>query len=234
MNYLRKTIKKIFYIPTPKALPIEDFSEPGEYTWEKWREESKKKYPIRYFFSETLTHWCAVNVYMPLEEKWYWLVSHTIRRYHLLDLRQPKTKELLHDNYRWGWIDEDRKLLYACFNILVNFVNSRNSSEYHYHVTPEDILKLRESEEAAKQINAEQADSLQEIYNLYKYWTVDRKIDQKEIDDAMKGWHDNRKNDKASNNTARWDKLRELEEKFYKKEEDALIRLIKVRGAMWT
>ena len=98
-------LKKIFKLPSPQdlgrsdcnALPSRNFTPDCEgYTWEDWREEVKKKYPIKYFFSETMVDFIKYNmyypIYRPIKDTKYCLVSHLVpgRRYHILDLRQPK------------------------------------------------------------------------------------------------------------------------------------------------
>jgi hypothetical protein len=54
--------------------------------------EKPRKIPIRYFLSEELPFWWRVNVVNPINKITYWLKSHLFpsRRYHILDLRQPK------------------------------------------------------------------------------------------------------------------------------------------------
>lgn len=44
----------------------------------------------------------------------YWLRTHTIHRYHLVDCRNRW--------YRWGWCDRSELLLYASFAILTDFM----------------------------------------------------------------------------------------------------------------
>jgi hypothetical protein len=46
----------------------------------------------------------------------YWLRTHTIHRYHMIDIRSPG------NGYAWGWIDRSDAFLYANFAILVDFV----------------------------------------------------------------------------------------------------------------
>jgi hypothetical protein len=240
-NIIRKILQKLFHIPKPRSLPLEGFDdEPGEMTWEKWKVIAKEEFPVKYFFSETLPHLLAVHVFMPIEEFWYWIVSHTIRQYHWLDLRQPKQNKLgTIDNYRWGWIDEDRQMLFACFNILMTHMKTRNDSSYHYHISVEDIEDLKKrieetSVEDGKQVLEAQLEFLKEAFELVNYWIVDRKADDLRRVELLHDWHEHRMEDKRSGNTERWDKMRAADEAFAQAEEQALIKLMKIRTRLWT
>lgn len=141
----RKFFKKIFGLPSPKDLGksgrnalsmkcflTEEQEKEGVYTWSDWKEEVKTKYPVRYFFNKTLIHWFAVHITLPIKHKWYWIKSHTYKKHHLLDLRQPKTDTM--DDYRYGWCDQKNQVLYACFNALVSFYEEAREGEYYYSV----------------------------------------------------------------------------------------------------
>lgn len=216
-------LTKLFGLPMPSALPIRDFCEPGDYTWSDWHEENKKKYPIRYFLSETLTQWWRVKVSMRIDHWWYWIVSHTIRRYHKLDLRQPFTDT--EDDYRWGWADERNQLVFANFNILCNYVNSINNCKYTYDYSDESLKKLEENDAHA------QAEHLREVKIIYEYWTIYRKEKLKKRISLLHDWSVNKKND---HDDVRWNALKEIEKEIDAEEEKMLIRLIKIRKGLWT
>src|SRR5579863_10256158 len=125
---------KIFRLPTPSelglckdtehnALPMRFLTSDAGPTWEDWQEIVKKNYPIRYFLAEELVPWIRQKYRKYVTDPIYWIKCHLLpkHRYHLLDLRQPKSK---HEGrpYRYGWIDSDTQMLYALFNILNNFV----------------------------------------------------------------------------------------------------------------
>src|SRR5580692_4221700 len=58
----------------------------------------------------------------PLSTAKYWLRTHTINRYHMIDIRTPE--------YDWGWIDRDYAILAANFNILKEFVEKECKPPY--------------------------------------------------------------------------------------------------------
>jgi hypothetical protein len=67
---------------------------------------------------------------------WYWLRCHTFDKYHLVDIRTPE--------YRWGWMDRCDGVLYACFALLVDFVEKEGGLP----VESEDLLWAAAGREA--------------------------------------------------------------------------------------
>lgn len=110
-------LRKLFRIPgKPHSLPM-SFTEtdPDVYTWEKWKVDAKREYPVRFFLSETLPLLISVHITMPLDRFLYWIRSHTYRRYHKLDLR--------YQEYQWGYRDPVDQLRYAMIKVFMNYVN---------------------------------------------------------------------------------------------------------------
>ena len=106
-------------IQKPRALPLRAFSSTGDagqviYSWEDWAKDAREAYPTRYFLTETLPRWWSRYITRSWDTAWYWLRTHTYDRYHILDLRNQF--------YNWGWQDVSEKLLYANFNLLVEFI----------------------------------------------------------------------------------------------------------------
>jgi hypothetical protein len=229
--------KKLFHIPKPKYFLWDDLDDhgKGEVTWEQWEERAKVEHPIRFFLSETLPLWWRVHISMNIEHAWYWFRCHLWNRYHKLSLRQPHTGTA--DDYDWGWIDEDKQMLFAMFNILVDYVDLVNESEYHYGTTDEKLDALRkqivEDEDGAVCLQ-NQLNNLLEAKALYEYWTITRKDQHRERDALLHDWYEHRREDKIKGDTTRWDKLQEVEEVFYKMEEEMTIRLMKIRRSLWT
>jgi len=159
-----------------------------------------------------------------------------IDRDHMLDLRQPNTNTS--DDYRWGWIDEDRQILFACFNVLIKYVNAVNASRYHYNITDES-MNLLQSEidmappsEKAALIN--QLKVLREVKALYEYWTTIRKEELITLSYLLHDWCKCRRNNKMNNDNAKWNLLTAANEVFDCKEEEMLMRLMKIRRCLWT
>lgn len=162
----------------------------------------KLKKKARRFFREIW--WSIKNRISKLH---YFLVSHIIpgRKYHKLNLSQP-------NGYKWGWIDADTQLLYACFNILKNYVEQELG---------QDHVKIEYSEEELNdpcmgELNKKWQAHYKEIDELYIYWVTIRPEWEKIIN-RLSGQE-------------RW----EEQDKFDEKETEMLIRLVKTRGGMWT
>lgn len=233
MNFL----KKIIHLPTPvelgqserNALP---YDEEDEYSWADYHKEVKESYPVKYFLAHTIPHLWRVKVSMNIDHFFYWLKSVTYKKYHLLDLRQPKNDDHI-DNYRWGWLDECDQLIYANFNILVNYYEGVKNCKYSYDATDEGIAKLEKEFNDPEDIGIEsQIHMLKEVKDLRQYWVIDRKNSTREIDRLRTDWYKNRNEDKKTGNE-RWNKLNKAEEDFYNEEEEMLIRLIKIRRGLW-
>jgi hypothetical protein len=129
----------------------------GDYTWEDWRREAKSSHPIRFYIQETLPLKVYVSALAPLEELFYWIRTHTYNRYHIVDLRSPQ------NYYKWGWIDRDQAMVFACFNLLKDYVEKEMDQICYYSAATEHNPEWdrRELE--------------REIMELYKWWTVERR-----------------------------------------------------------
>lgn len=225
--------RKLFKLPGPKelgrsdhdALPSRDFTPDCEgYTWEDWDKEVKEKYPIKYFFAETASDFIQFNIwlpiYRPIEDAKYWLVSHIVpsRRYHMLDLRQPKN-EFGVDVYRYGWKDVPDKMLYAMFNLLDQFVKYELPN---YYCPPESDID-----------NKIQRDTYFEILAIHKWWFHDRKVEEHAIDELRTKWFSLRKT-KSKQSEEFWAQMHEREAELECKTDEMIDRLMKIRRNLWT
>lgn len=215
MNFLFKLLK----IPNPKQLgksyPQLRASlglNKGLYTWEQYYKEIKEKYPIRYFFAKTLYSFIRYKiwnkVYLIMELLWWFRYNFIPSyKYHFLDLRQPKG----FDEYRYGYRDMPEKMLYANFNLLKEYLKDSSwdlSSEVGLEEVLNDkhLLKSYLVEKEAKLLN---------------YW-----------------WVKIRKDDHLNLEKMRLEKgyvveYYEAADKFEAKEEEMLIRLMKIRKHLW-
>lgn len=170
--------------------------------------------------------WFKYNIYFPLRNL-YWWFQHNFNprhRYHMLDLRQPKWDL----NYRHGWIDSDTKMVYALFNILNRFVERELPN--FYIPTEEEIVARPEYE---RECLKTQRKAGLEIIAIHNWWTAVRPVMQDQQKRALNEWHTAHKA-KAPNEQELFKRIDELDEKYNTTLEDYMIRLIKVRGSMWT
>lgn len=227
-----KTIKKIFSIPdTPKYLPTDMFSEPGVYTWEDWHKEVKIKYPIRYFMYYTLSQFFRRNIINKISDFIWYIKYHTYLRYHILDLRQPK-------EYKCGYLDYDFRMLYACFNILNEYIKESRNCWGKYSI--DDISKLKKEidecdVEDTRAIMQRQLEHLEQIKAIYEYWTVQRPKLAKAEDDAAEKWNNYRKKYGISDFRTQeaWKDTLDAQNAYSSAEDNALLELIKVRRGLW-
>lgn len=214
-----------------ELFPNED--SPGEYTWEQWERDSKLKYPVRYWLTETLPFWVSTRILRSIKDFSYWLTSHLIpsRKYHLLDLRQPKSLPEEYQ-YRYGWIDSDSQMLYACFNILCNYVENElgEDSPVKHEFTEEELNDPQDGE-----LNRNFKSEYDEIKTIYHWWKVDRLVEKKRCSEALTTWYDAHSEARHSEKEQQlYNELHTLDAGYATKEEEMLIRLIKIRGRMWT
>ena len=124
------------------------------------------------------------NSRTPIGRAVYWLRTHTVDRYHLVDIRNPR------NGYTWGWIDRSDAMLFAAFAVLVDFVEK----EYPGYVDWEYTDEMRAQRD--------------EILALHRWWTKDR-ADERDADDGSTDAMDD-------------------------KDDAMLLRLMAVRGILWT
>lgn len=239
----RRWLKKNIGPPSPielgksksNALPMREFTpETKDYTWEDWREEVKRDYPVRYFIAETVPHKVSVKIIMPIDHFFYWIKSRFIRKNHLLDLRQPKTGTS--DDYEWGWLEHDQKLVLGCFTALKHYMEDAERCPT-YGPDDKSIAELEELLEKEKN-NEEDCyatgtenfiKTLKEVKEIWNYWTVERKQQLKYMDYLIRKAYGRNSRDKQAQKehslATQW---------FYQIEEEMLIRLIKIRSVLWS
>lgn len=149
---------------------------------------------------------------------------HTWNRYHVVNISGEC-------GYDWGWIDRDSVLLYASFKILKDFVEQENPTVGL--MTLEDYRY--EGDEWTLESMKAQVEIEREIRDLYDWWTIQRPRDWAEKDELLDGVEvDFTENGIKVSDERRsrkwWDRERELDAK----DEEMLIRLAKVRQALWT
>ena len=161
-----------------------------------------------------------------LDHVGYWIRTHTWDRYHMLDISNWR------NGYVWGWLDRSEGILFANMAMLVDFV---------------------ELERAFEVINWDSDDdhraAYRELREIYLWWTQDRKI---EHDEFKRRSHDAYRDfqftfiplpggvlrmdlsDETPERRRERNDIEAEEDRLRQKDTDMMIRLIRVRGAMWT
>lgn len=226
-----RKLLKLIRVPTPvelgwsssNALPIKKNKSNNDFTWDDWDTKMKKKYPIKYFLSETLPSWYRRKIYRPFDNLHYIIVSHIVpsRRYHMLDLRQPKNKEKY--PYRWGWVDSDKQIVYALFNILNNFVEKELPSTY----CPSEEELLSDPSLAGQRVQ------FLEIKSIHYWWNVLRHKEANNCSNLLQLWHAASQNNTPDTHDL-WEKLQKAEHECDLKEDEMIARLMKIRRTLWS
>jgi hypothetical protein len=170
-----------------------------------------------------------------IKQALYWLRTHTYNRYHLLDIRNKR------NGYAWGWLDRSEAILFANMALLVQFVEKESGLNCHVDWRSAEEAKTdnRDVDSWEKENGDAHANAAKEMREIYAWWTKGRK----EEHDALEELEDRAFDYKTSFNK-RADGLfsmetnqtpeQEVEDSLSKKDEEMVIRLIKVSGYMWT
>jgi hypothetical protein len=231
--------QKFFKIPGPKDIGMGDsnyamgtkfFPQEGVPTWEDYYTRIQKEYPIRFFFASTLIMF-FIDFYRrferPLSDLMYWFKSHTYRRYHMLDLRQPCEKGGVAnvDCYSYGWRDVPEKMLYAMFNLLGEYLNKECPNDLTQHYSREEI----NADEGLKL----QQDALDEARVINDWWVNGRKAAWAKRDKVQHLWYNAKKSGDVDE-TVYWELMRKLDDEFEEKTDEMALRLLKIRRVLWS
>lgn len=223
MPKLCNNFLKFLFPPGPKelgksahnALPLRSitpFTE--EYCWEDWRRDVKKDYPIRYFLTQTVSLWFFVKIIMPIQNLYWHLKDRFITKNYLVDIRQGYNG---FDCYHSRYIDGSEKILFACFNILRDFIkHGLLSKQYSIYSNS----------------SYEQKVIYDEALDIYDYWIFEREREYKAVDDLFIKFTEMSKNDKDEHIKAKKAWIN-AEGEFSKTEDNMLIRLVKIRRSLW-
>jgi hypothetical protein len=185
------------------------------------------------------------NPFRQIGHALYWLRTHTYNKYHMLDLRSSQ------NGYSWGWLDRSEAILFANMAILIDFIEKEKAFEGFV-----DWRSAEEMKAAGEEVDAysepcynNHAEAKKEMLAIYNWWKKGRK---EEHDALEKRYEEAYKDDKFEFEpiengmfklkdrpvTPEQIKARKQiwkdEESLEAKDDEMMIRLVKVRGYMWT
>lgn len=241
--------------------------------WKEWKEQARKKHPVRYWIAEEgLDH--VQNIVMwPADKLYslkYYIVNRWIDQSHALVAHPQHIKP-------GQWMDLDYRMLHCLFDELVDFVEIEKAySNYRWQEEKLKTLKWwqggrwrtrtwRSAEAGVAHLKWEmtltdeewiedksqakptaQAEAAREILDLYTWWTetYPNRPDPYDVSGWSDHCEDKRKRgigfletdpeeDKEETRKI-LDRSNELEAQYNQEEEEMLIRLIKLRGSLWT
>jgi len=175
----------------------------------------------------------------------YWLRTHTYNRYHMLDMRNKV------NGYSWGWWDRSDLILFANMALLRDFIEEEKAFEGHVDwSSAAEALEARgkEADDGCGASRDAHAAAKKEMLAIYYWWTKGRAAEHKKGDELFEAAYPNPmvfepipgsdmlqlKSDETPELRKLRDQCREMEDALEEKDEEMLIRLIKVRGYMWT
>lgn len=223
MNIFKK-ILKLFELPSPvdmgrskyNSLPMRTFDPfDKSYCWEDYDKEAKEKYPFRFFLNKTIPHHFAVRVSIPFDNFKWWLID-LFRKPHLLDMRC--------EEYTGGYIDPCQAMLYANFNLLDKYIDSK----------PYNLRENYSEEEIDNNGLRSQQNFYDEAFRLYQYWHIERQA----IKDRNHLLYLAMKEAAAADDIVEYNLLKKQwlhgYDLFDEKEQQALEDLVKIRPGLFT
>jgi len=217
--------------------------------WDNFRKFHKEHSPIRYFLNHDFESTFIWPWSMPLRRAKEWVQYRTTRRFHVVSTGMEP-----------GYADLTEKLLHVNFNMLKDFIEKEKGRMWQYHegsskddkqpgvryLVWEMGLELDDGWYGSK----EQAKNAREQYELYDWWTNIRptRVDPMDTPEHEAYW---KLRDEiygkecffcADKDTPELKELQKasyalsdcLEKKYTEEDEEMLIRLIKIRGSLWT
>jgi len=154
-----------------------------------------------------------------------------IKRYHMLNMSNK-----MH-GYSSGYVDPSEQVLYANFAILKNFVELEKPFKFYNLRFEGDRLYSNETDKPVEETY------LQEIYDLYQWWTYGRNVDSKKLDEL--GGKVTYRFEETGDEDLKYGKYYEIKfdgphlkwvkmmKRFEDKDDQMLIRLMKVRKHLW-
>lgn len=172
-----------------------------------------------------------MNVLRKISDAYYYVINKYVEKSHLIDTKLPAGE----------YYDKDHKMLYGMMNLLVDYVEIEEPYKYDSDEIDKDetnpyMIEMYNNHNATKR----------EILSIYNWWkNYDNRL--KEINDLTNQWSDEVSIEKKQvpdityysyslndKDKSLLDKIMKLEEQLDKEEEEMLIRLVKVRGTLWT
>lgn len=167
-----------------------------------------------------------VWLYKRASDAWYFVKCHTLTRYHLLDLRDRGEGH----GYKWGWCDRDHLMLIACFTLLRDFVEKECPDVGLLEDTHRDAgLTWQEGDREA--VRLQLADEKQ-IRELYDWWVRGRSEEHAAVE-ALLACADDFEGMTIVNHP-NFDEWTRRDNELHAKDDAQLLRLIQLRGRLWT
>jgi len=191
--------------------------------WTKWEKETRANHPIKYFLLETAPTFIDSNWKWWIRDPVYHLKCKYITQYHYIkiDIDRFKRYDKKVSIRNYYWFDSDEQILYAMFQILVDFIEKEA-----------DIVDWSS--------DAKHQEVFDELTELYTWWTKDRPNRDDSYPSTKDFGFDNIFADNVTKQPGyrAWrdacDEKEQKEREYEQEDTEMLIRLITIRGYMWT
>lgn len=180
--------------------------------WTKWKNEQKAKYPVRFFFFDTIPDYFRLHAWWPLQRVKWWVLHriHPQYRYHIV-----KT------GLKPGYYDPDIRILHTCMNIFKEFVEVAGPQ-----------IAWDSSESHAK--------AWKEMKEIYEWWVNKYPIREQNLLNFPKIDHGKLFGGTCDDNdpeVKEWQKVADIRDQseieWANEEEEMLTRLMEVRKFLW-
>lgn len=145
--------------------------------WERWKSIISKRYPIRYYLREVLPIQISIG-FRKMEDAVWWVKYRTIHRNNILKIKGLEP----------GYCDIDRKMLYANFSLLAEYIEvGLSSRNVEWHTKNNKRRRWKNCAEAGldyidwiindEDIKANSPQQIEEaliVKRLYIWWTIER------------------------------------------------------------
>jgi len=126
----------------------------GECPWRKWHKFAKRRYPVRYFLSESLPHFWEYTIRWKMRD-WYYGIKNWFFPWNVVKIKTlPRS-----------WCDNDTRLLHLCFLMLTDWVEKEEP--YEFHSTREEYIK---SYTWDGKVDWERVKGRDTLHELYAWW----------------------------------------------------------------
>jgi len=193
--------------------------------WTAWEEKTRKEHPVKWFTLETVPDFIEFTLWNPVSRRVYNLKCKYWSKHHHIKIDVPRffVGEDFNDKVieKYHWIESDTKILYANFQILVDFVEKES-----------DIVDWSS--------DPQHQESEKEFMDLYKWWTEERpkrednypSMSEYGIEGGLADL------DRSSPGYKRWneahDEYNKQQEEYDNEDTEMLIRLVSIRRRLWS
>lgn len=182
---------------------------PGALTSEEWREWDKIKksnYPFLYFAFETFSDFISFYIKRPIKDAYWWIRHRTFDKYHVINT-----------GLKPGYYDVDTLMFHSCFSLLVRYVEEEKGLEV-INWSWDEVHKSVEKEILSLYCWYKNRETREERWNA---------LNPRPITNGIFDFKDKEYSDWLS-------KYGEQDDIWEKEDTDNLIRLIKIKGFLWT